>query len=350
MIGTLTRALSRRECGRGELCPQPQRISLVATLVVLLAALSQVAWLGQSSDPVAKGNRLYDSGKYKDAAQEFGQALVDQPDAPVVRYDMAAAQYKAGDYSDAAGTLEKLQAGEGDKLAARAAYNLGNTYYRVGQKAADSDPQTAITSYGQALAAYKRAMGLDPSDKDVKFNHEFVSAKLEELKKKLEEEKKKKEEEQKKKQEEQQQSQNQQQQDQQQQQQDQNQQQNQSQPQDQQQQQNAEQDQGQKQQSPQDQQQQQDQAQQDQQQQEQQQAPEDQQQQQSAAPQAEQPQEGQPGGEGQVAAAEGEQSAEDMNRKQAQGVIDTARDEEVRPEELRRARGPAAVAEPLDDW
>ncbi len=51
--------------------------------------------------------------------------------------------------------------------------------------------------------------------------------------------------------------------------------------------------------------------------------------------------------------ANGEPGADEsrqMERQQAQGVIDTARDEELTPEEMQRAHGVAGVAEPREDW
>ena len=298
-----------------------------------------------SADQVHEGNRLYHEGKYADAAQQYGDALIDSPGSPLLRFNLAAAEYKEGKYADAVASLQKIGPTGDEKLDSRVAYNLGNSLFRLGGQQAPGKPQDAIKSYEAALAAYKRAMGSDPEGVDAKVNHEVVEQKLADLKKQLEEQKKKQEEQQK-------------QQDQQQQSQDQ---------------QKQQQDQGDQQQD-----QKQDQNQDEQKQQQQGGAPQDSNQNSEQAEQKPQPQPGQGNqkqdqdqgqaqgggqpqaqpeqqeqgdqgnGEGGVA---GENSGEkDLDRQEAYGVLDTARGEEVRPDELQRLQGHAQVAEPSEDW
>jgi len=278
--------------------------------------MSQVGWLGSPSGPVAAGNRSYEAGKYDEASQKYSEALVDAPDSPVIRFDLAAAQYKQGKFGDALASLRKIRTEDDAKRAARIAYNLGNTQFRLGQSSAEKDPTAAITAYEQALTAYKRAMGADPSDVNTKFNHEFVEQQLAELRKKLEEQKQQQE--QQKQQQEQQKEQ-----------------------QDQQQQQQGEQ-------------------------QQQEQQKDDQQQGAGNEPQptpTEGEGQGQNGGQraeeqpqeqqgAQAQQSDGEGTSDDqkqMDQRQAHGVIDTARQEEIRPDEITR-EGIAGVAEPREDW
>jgi tetratricopeptide (TPR) repeat protein len=277
------------------------KISLAA---LALAALS-VAWL----DPHAQGregNRLFAAGKYEDAAKRYNEGLVDQPDSAALHFNLGDANYRQKKYDDAIKAFQQVAAGEKDpKRAAGVAYNIGNAKYRLGAAAESKDPKTALTSYAEALIAYRRAMGLAPNDDDIKFNYEFVQKKLDDLKKKLEEQKKKQEQQK-------------------------NQQQNQSQQQQQQQQQ------GQQSQS----------AQQDQQQQQQ------GQQQQQQAQQGQEPNESteqKPQGE-QAVAQSGDQDDGKMSRQEAMAVLDSQRDQEVRPDEVIKKLQGAQVAEPAQDW
>jgi len=324
-------------------------------LLMLVAAMpSLLGWLG-GGGPLREGNRLYDEGKYSDAVQKFGESLVDSPASPLLQYNLAAALYKDGKYAEAIAALEKVAAEGGKKWTAPANYNLGNAHFRSGEAVEESDPQSALQSYEQALLAYRRAMAADPADPDPKFNHELVEQRRDELRKRLEEEKEKQEQEQQDQQEQQDdQQQEEQQDDQQQEQQQQDQQQEEQQQQDEQQQ---------EQQDQQQQQGEQDQEQQDQQQQDEQQAQEQEQDQQQQEEQAgeQQPEEQQqpaaqeenqqqePEGQGGSAVA-GDEAPESPEEQAAQAILDTARSEELGPEDIDRPVTVRGLGEPAEDW
>jgi Ca-activated chloride channel homolog len=301
-----------------------------AAMLILCCLPLLVGWFDPPGDRAAEGNTLYDAGKYEDAAGKYGEGLIDSPSSPLLQFNLAAALYKQGKYDEAIAALTKVAATGEPQWMARANYNMGNAQYRLGSNAEASDPQAAIKDYEEALACYKRSMVADGADSDAKLNHEFVARKLEELKKRLEEQQKENQE--------QQEQQDQQQQDQQQEQQE-----------------------GEQQEQPQDQEQQQQEQQQEQaQQEEKQQQPEhpsagEEQQEQAPQEQAaggeeqQQPeQHEQQGGAGaQAQASDEEESAEE---KAAHAVLDTARQEELGPEDLERATGVAGVGEPSQDW
>ncbi len=67
----------------------------------------------------------------------------------------ANAKYEAGDFKAAAGSYEAIL-GSG-KASPELYYNLGNAYFRLGQK-------------GKALLAYERALRILPRDKDIQWN------------------------------------------------------------------------------------------------------------------------------------------------------------------------------------
>jgi Ca-activated chloride channel family protein len=311
------------------------------TMIILLSLPLVVGWFDPPGDRAAEGNRLYDEGKYEEAVHKYGDGLVDAPESPLLRFNMGTALYKQGQYAEAIASLSKVATAGDDEWTARAAYNLGNSYYRLGANSEESDPQAAIQSYEQALVAYKRAMAVAPQDTDAKFNHEFGAQQRAELKERLEE---------------QQEEQEQQQEDQQQEDQQQEDQQQEEQEQDQQQQQNDEQkneEQGEEQED----QAEQNQGQQDEEQQGQQQAgeqkPENDEpsQQDEQANQPEQPQGGgQP--EGQQAAAGSPQGDAEATEEQqaAQAVLDTAREEELGPEDIQRPVGVLGGGAPSQDW
>ena len=162
---------------------------------VALAAVS-VGWL----DPHAKAReaaRLYAAGKYDDAVASYNEALTDQPDSPLLHFNLGDATYKQGRYTDALNAFQQVPTGDADPVrTARVAYNMGNAKYRLGEAAEASDPKAALGLYAEALVAYRRVMGAAPDDVDAKFNHEFVEKKIADLKKKLEEQQKQRQEQQ----------------------------------------------------------------------------------------------------------------------------------------------------------
>src|SRR5262245_30017864 len=304
-----------------------------AVAAVLLASMS-VGWL----DPhgrAREGNRLYDAGKFDDAAEQYNQALVDNPDSPGLHLSLGDARYKAGKYDDAGRAFEHVPPSPDDpKRTAHGAYNLGNTRFRQGEALQSSDPQKSMQLWTDALADYRRALGADQDDQDAKFNHELVERRLAALKKKLEEQQKQQQNKQQRDKQQQDQQQQGQQQDQQK---------------DQQQQGGQQQDQDQKQQ------------------QEHQQAGQDQNEQQKDQQQAEQQQEKQ--GDQQNAQAREQQAQEaqqqqarqgeqegtprragEMTPQEAAALLDALRDQEIQPGDLTKQMKSARVAEPREDW
>lgn len=335
-------------------------IALVAATSGTALAASPLAWLGLDPHaPVRDANRLYAEGKYEDATAAYNAALVDRPDLPELHFNRGDSTYKQGKYDEAISSFQKVETANDPLRASSVAYNVGNATFRKGQELEQSEPQKALELYGQALASYRRALGLTPDDQDTKFNHEFVTQRIAEVKKRLEEQKKEQQ------QQDQQQNQDQQQQDQQQKQDDQQQQQDQA-NQDQQQkreeqgqekpEENQEQKQDEQQQQAGDEQQ----PPEEQQQQEQQQQaggeqPEEQpkqdeppqQQGQGEQPSEEQPQgEPQPGGE----AVAGEDKEGELSKGEAAAILDSQRGEEVSPEDVIKKLQGGRVAEPAQDW
>jgi Ca-activated chloride channel family protein len=274
-----------------------------------LLALS-LAWLDPVRDRIAAGNRLFAEGDYEAAVEKYGQSLVEDPDSPLLNFNMGAAHYKAGNYTDAIASFGRVRTEGHPHRGARTAYNVGNAHYRVAASAEDTDPQQALQSYAAALVSYRRAIAQDAGDENAKFNYEFAARKLEELQKKLQEEQEQQE------------------------QQPDNQEQQQQEPE--QQPQSGEDEQAgdeQPQESP-----------------SQQEGQEDTQgeQSQGGTQEESQPDSG-PQAQPDGATAEASEAGE-MSPQEASALLDTARDDEIQPEEFARQVQGAAVAEPAQDW
>ena len=166
-------------------------MNTVQRLLLLSCVLLCVAWTDSLRSQVVEGNRLFSEGKFSDAVESYGQALVDHPDSPLLNFNMGTAHYKAGKYTQALSSFSRVQASPEDSArdagrTARTAYNMGNTRYKLGAQAEEQNPRAALATYTNALAAYRRALGADPTDQDAKFNYEFVAKRIEALQDELE--------------------------------------------------------------------------------------------------------------------------------------------------------------------
>ena len=81
-----------------------------AAALVLLCLPGLVGWLDPPGDRAAEGNRLYDAGKYDEAASKYGEGLIDAPASPLLQFNLAAALYKQGKYDEAIAALTKAAA------------------------------------------------------------------------------------------------------------------------------------------------------------------------------------------------------------------------------------------------
>lgn len=121
---------------------------LLALLLLPLSAPSQaLEWRDLWQRPDQQAQQLFSAGNSKDAAQKFTN--------PAWR---AAAQYRSGDYDNAAQTLMNLHSAD-------AHYNRGNALAQAGK-------------LQDAIAAYDAALKDNPTMGDAKFNRELVQKQL----------------------------------------------------------------------------------------------------------------------------------------------------------------------------
>ena len=275
---------------------------LRAVFAVVVPALLSLGFLDFRRGPAAEGNESYRRGEYEKAVNQYGEALVDDPDSPRLNFNMGNAHYKLGNLEEAVASWGRVQDGDGEpSRAAKVAYNAGNAQFRIAERQEADEPQKALESYALAMAAYRRALGLDPADEDAKFNYEFARKRLEDLKKWLEEQERQEQEQNPE---------------------------NEQQP-------EPEEQENQGEQQPQ--------------QQEAEDEPQPDPQQQEQARDEGERDEPQTGDQGDPAADQADRG-EEMNRREAAALVDMASDEEIRPEDLSRQMTGAVVGEPVQDW
>ena len=141
----------------------------IALIVLLMVPISLLAQPGRKD--VNEGNKLFAQQKYDEAYNKYRNASIDDPNNPLIHYNLANALYKKKKYEDALKDYEKSLSAEDIQVQEKSYYNMGNTFYRMGKLL-------------EAIAAYKQALKLNPDDEDAKYNLEFVRRKLKENSKK----------------------------------------------------------------------------------------------------------------------------------------------------------------------
>ncbi|MEM1058226.1 MAG: VWA domain-containing protein [Verrucomicrobiota bacterium] len=155
------------------------RLFMAGGLALALVAPAQAA-------TPQEAEKLYAEGRYEEAEKVYEAALVaageESGERPKLEINTGAAAYKAGNFDQAETAFTKALGTPNTALQQEAYYNLGNTLFRRGQQTEQSDPQSTIAAWEQALEMYEGAMALNPEDADAKHNYEVVKKKLEELK------------------------------------------------------------------------------------------------------------------------------------------------------------------------
>jgi Ca-activated chloride channel family protein len=141
-------------------------------------ALALLASLGFGIGDVERGNRHYRAGRFAEAAAAYEAAIRDGNASPEVRYNLGTALLQLGRYAEAEEQLRQALEAVEPELRQRAYYNLGNRF--LGAARSSAEPQNQQQLLDAAVEAYKRALRLDPSDVDAKWNLEMALREQEE--------------------------------------------------------------------------------------------------------------------------------------------------------------------------
>ena len=103
----------------------------------------------------------YENQEFEAAQQYYESVLMERGNNPEAHFGRGASSFQRGDLETAKQSFEQSLKSEDASLQAKAMYNLGNTFYQ-NQKTEE------------ALAFYRKALELDPTDKEAKYNYEYL--------------------------------------------------------------------------------------------------------------------------------------------------------------------------------
>ncbi len=122
---------------------------------------------------IKKANNAYKNGDFK-KSETLYKKLLKEKNTPEIHYDLANSLYKQKKYKEALNEYEQIKS-DNKELMFKKYYNEGNA-------------NAYLKKYDNAIKSYKKALQINPSDKDAKYNLKLI----EKLKKKKEQKQNKK--------------------------------------------------------------------------------------------------------------------------------------------------------------
>ena len=170
--------LSKRNAGHaGRILPTTRMFTFLPALCTILALSAGPVAAESAYEKIRQGEEAYGEERYDEALKEFLDAQVENPEDPLLQYNIGEAHYRMNSFTEAEAAFQSA-ANSGDPvLEEKSFYNLGNCAYRQGK-------------LEEAVAYYQKALELTPEDEDARFNLEFVR---EEIKRRINESKEREE-------------------------------------------------------------------------------------------------------------------------------------------------------------
>jgi Ca-activated chloride channel family protein len=164
----------RRRKRRGFAAPGVVTARRAASVGVAIALTLAPAAL--RADDATDAGRAYQAKRYGEAARLYRRALEKSKGAPRDMYNLGTALLAADSLAAAAELLQRVATARltddpQGELRFRALFNLGLAGLRRGLSAQGDQAEAALNV---ALAAYKRALILRPTDRDAKWNYELA--------------------------------------------------------------------------------------------------------------------------------------------------------------------------------
>jgi Ca-activated chloride channel family protein len=141
--------------------------------LIWLGGCSLLPWLlphaGLATD---LPDELYRQGRYEDAEKAYAKADMDHPKDIRFRYNRGCAAFQNGQYQEADAAFSSvMRRAEDGNVRFRAAYNLGNTAYK-------------LEDYASAAEYFKAALTAKPDSEDARYNLELSLRAIEKMKQK----------------------------------------------------------------------------------------------------------------------------------------------------------------------
>ena len=107
-----------------------------------------------------KGLEYYQNQEFE-AAKNYYESIILEYENPEAQLGKGSSSFQLGDYDSAKGAFEESLRSNDNIIRSKALYNLGNTLYQNQKNE-------------EALAYYRKALELNPDDKEARYNYELL--------------------------------------------------------------------------------------------------------------------------------------------------------------------------------
>ncbi len=166
------------------------RTKSIKNISNLLLIVFLFNWLSSNLNASpSKAFKAFESNQFASAAHLYEVATQKNSNHPTLNYNLGTSLYKNQNYTAALSAFNKAIKTQDLPLQQKTFYNIGNTLYRQGQETMQTNPQSTIKLWEDAINNYQSSLELDPTDLHAQENINFVKKTIEELKKNQEQQK-----------------------------------------------------------------------------------------------------------------------------------------------------------------
>lgn len=139
-------------------------MKIVSLTLLLLCAAVEV--LPAQQQEIQKGNKEFESGRFRNAETEYRNSLSKDPRNYVGNYNLGSSLYRQNKFEEAASQYMNSGSFSGNNSEkARSMYNLGNAMLKA-------------EKYQESIDAYKQSLKINPGDEDARYNLAYAMARL----------------------------------------------------------------------------------------------------------------------------------------------------------------------------
>jgi Ca-activated chloride channel family protein len=148
----------------------------------LCLGVSASGWAQDVRSQVHTGNQHFQANEYTEALNKYEQALADNPQATIARFNQGNVYYRLDDLEQAQKAYREVAAETKDmSLVAKAKYNLGNTHFQQGLKLQDGNLQKALEAMRDSITQWRSTLELEPENVNAARNIEVARLKIKDI-------------------------------------------------------------------------------------------------------------------------------------------------------------------------
>ena len=167
---------------------QVKIVLLILLILLCLLVLAFLVW--GDSMRMARANTLFSGKRLSEANKIYANLAVERPNSPYVLHNLALCEYENHQliqalqvFSSGLANLEKAETGSSSptskpqELGFKYQYHLGNTNFKLAEKE-KLEGAKRLEYLQEALVSYRKALLIDPSDLEAKYNYELTKLHL----------------------------------------------------------------------------------------------------------------------------------------------------------------------------